>query len=298
MYKKIMVTVTAAAISVFLVFSAFAGEWGQDETGYWYKNDSGSYARDQIISIDGVAYGFDQQAYMVSGWRQYDAKWYYFEPGAGNQVSGWKQVGDTWYYLNPGTGNAMHTSWLTLGSKLYYLNADGSMQVTQPNAYFYVGGFGYETDASGAVKRNTSEQKADGRILIYENDGKIKYKNSTLETGNRAAGTDVYVYLMEGQANEQIKNETREAINEAIQERKDNLYEEYKTQVRTITQTKKRADRRARWEDKVRRGLSDLGVSETEIGEYIQQVEMGWYKDYEHRSDDDDDDYDDYYDDY
>lgn len=296
--KKTMITAIAAAMSLSFAFTAFAGEWGNDESGYWYKNDSGSYARDQILNIDGVNYGFDQNARMTEGWKQFNGKWYYFEPGTGYMATGWKQIGEGWYYLNPTAGGVMQTSWLRLGTKIYYFNEDGSMQ--KGNTRFYVNNFAYETDESGAVKRNTSEDKGDGRIFIYEDDGKMKYKNSTLETSNRAGGTDVYVYLLEGDLNEQIKTEAKEAIADAIEEKQDALYEEYRQKVSSVTKATKRASRRTKWEDKVRRALADLQATEAEIAEYIYEVEMGQYgrDDYEDYYYYDDDSYDDYYDDY
>lgn len=285
MRKRMMVTMMAAAISASFAFAAFAGEWGQDEKGSWYKNDSGSYAREQMVEIDGATYGFNQEAYMVNGWGQFNGVWYYFEPGAGNQVSGWKQLGDNWYYLNPAAGNAMQTSWLRQGTKLYYFNGDGTMQTA--NSRFYVNSFAYETDETGAVKRNTTEDKGDGRIFIFEDDGKMKYKNDTLLLGNKVAGSDVYVYLMEGELNEQTKSDTMQAISDAIVEKEDELYEEYKEKVLSETKSSRRQRKRTEWEEKVRRILSALSASNEEIEDYIYLVEKGQY---------DLDDYDYYYD--
>ncbi|MDD3253288.1 MAG: hypothetical protein PHV18_12100 [Lachnospiraceae bacterium] len=277
MKKKITAVMVTAALTAAFAFTAFAGEWGSDEKGSWYKNDSGSYAREQMMVIDGVTYGFDQSAYMVNGWKQYDSKWYYFEPGAGNQVSGWKQVGDNWYYLNPNIGNVMQTSWQQIGAKLYYFQEDGSM--VKAGTRFYVGGFAYDTDDTGAVKRNVTEEPGNGRILIYESDGRIKYKNDTLLTGNKAAGNDVYVYLTEN--NEAVKTDTATAINDAINDKKDELYEKYKEDVRSAANTKKFTDRQAKWEEKVRRQLTELSASAEDITAYILEVEYGQYGDSE-----------------
>lgn len=292
MSKKLTMAVLTAVLSFTFASAVYAGTWQPDENGYKYQNDSGSYARDQIMNIEGADYGFDQNAYMVTGWKQFEGKWYYFEPETGVMASGWKQIGDKWYYLNP----VMQTSWMRQGVKLYYFNADGSMQPA--NTRFYVNSFAYETDATGAIKRNTSEDKGDGRIFIYDDDGKMKYKNNATQTGNKAGGTDVYVYLMEGELNEQVKTNTQQAIADAIQDKKDELYEEYKAKVSTVTKATKRANRRANWEDKVRRNLSSLSATEAEIAEYIYLVEAGRYGDdeYTNEYDNDDESYDDYYD--
>lgn len=273
MKKRWMTAVLAAAMTAAFAFSAFAGEWLQDERGYQYKNDSGSFARDQILNIDGVNYGFDQDAYMVTGWKMMQSKWYYFEPGAGNMALGWKQLGEDWYYLDSSDNGAMKTSWLRIDGKLYYFQESGAMQ--RANTRFYVDSFAYETDATGAVKRNMSEDKGDGRIFIYEDDGRMKYKNNTLETGNRAAGTDVYVYLLEGQLNEQTKADTKQAISDEIEYRKEQLYEEYKQKVVTETRSKRRAEKQEKWEARVNHELGELDASQSDINEYIYKVKTG-----------------------
>lgn len=273
--KKAYVTMAAAAVlSAVCAFSAFAGEWQPDERGYKYYNDSNSYARDQIMNIGGVNYGFDKEAYMISGWGQFNSQWYYFEPGAGTMVKGWKQLGEDWYYMDPATG-VMQTAWVQIGTNLYYFQGNGAMQ--KANTRFFVNGYGYETDATGAVKRNTSEDKGDGRIFIYEGDGKMKYTNNTLKTGNLAGGTDVYTYLMDDSLNEQVKTDTKQVIDDEIQTRKDELYEEYKERVVKETRAKTRASKLAKWENKVSRALGELGESQENIASYITSVKTGWY---------------------
>lgn len=57
-----------------------AGEWIQDETGWWYKYDDGSYP--------------------VSCWKKIDGEWYSFDGNGYMRNNGWYQEGDAWYYLN------------------------------------------------------------------------------------------------------------------------------------------------------------------------------------------------------
>lgn len=288
--KKAYVTIMMAAVlSAAWVFTVSAGEWQSDERGYKYHNDSNSYARDQIMNIDGSNYGFDKDAYMISGWGQFDSKWYYFEPGSGAMVNGWKQLGEEWYYMDPASG-VMQTAWTQLGNKLYYFHENGAMQ--KANTRFFVNGFGYETDESGAVKRNITEDKGDGRIFIYEGDGKMKYTNNTLKTGNMAGGTDVYTYLMEDSLNEQVKANTKQIINDEIEARKDELYEEYKERVIKESRSKTRAAKLTKWETKVSRELGELGESQEKIATYITSVKTGrydrddeWYEDYYYSDD-------------
>lgn len=57
-----------------------AGEWIQNESGWWYKYSDGSYPASCWKKIGGEWYSFDENGYMRS--------------------SGWYQEGDVWYYLN------------------------------------------------------------------------------------------------------------------------------------------------------------------------------------------------------
>ena len=42
MRKRVLV-LAALALSSMMSISAYAGEWKQDNTGWWYQNDDGSY---------------------------------------------------------------------------------------------------------------------------------------------------------------------------------------------------------------------------------------------------------------
>ncbi|WP_432627727.1 hypothetical protein [Brotaphodocola sp.] len=291
--RKRITGLLTVAMAMTMTFSAYAGEWIMEGDNFQYKNDSGSYARDQYMVIDGATYGFDANAYMIKGWNQKDSKYYYFDPESGVQQTGWKQVDGNWYYLNPNLSNAMQTSWLKLGNSLYYFHPDGHMQ--PGNTTFFADGFGYETKENGEIKRNMSEEKGDGVTMIYEDNGKMKYRNATTITTNAAAGSDVYVYWMEGSQNTQIIDDTKQTLRESVTEKKEDLYQEYLKKVRSVTKSKKRATRRAKWEDKVKRNLQEMKVSDEEIQDYIYDVESGSYngkeRDYE------EDEYDSYYDD-
>jgi len=57
-----------------------AGEhgWKKNDTGWWYENDDGSYAKDEWKQINDKWYRFNEQGYMQTGWVQgQDGKWYY-----------------------------------------------------------------------------------------------------------------------------------------------------------------------------------------------------------------------------
>ena len=52
----IAVLLATAALSM----NAFAGQWRQDNTGWWYQNESGAYLKNEWSWIDGRCYYFNE----------------------------------------------------------------------------------------------------------------------------------------------------------------------------------------------------------------------------------------------
>lgn len=64
--KKSLITLTAVMLlSVSMSMVAYAAEWKQDTTGWWYEQDGGGYATEWQW-IDGKCYYFDATGYMVA----------------------------------------------------------------------------------------------------------------------------------------------------------------------------------------------------------------------------------------
>ena len=91
-----------------------------------------------------------ENAKAVSGWKQVDGKWYFFN-AEGVMQKWWVKDGNTWYFLN-GSGQ-MQTGWLLDGGKWYFLEASGAMKASQ---WFEVAGKWYHVDGSGALSVNTT----------------------------------------------------------------------------------------------------------------------------------------------
>lgn len=72
----------------------------------------------------GAAASGDLTEEPEQGWKLTDEGWYFFENGEAKK--GWLFEGGDWYYLNPETG-LMHTGFITLGGKTYFLKEDGRM---------------------------------------------------------------------------------------------------------------------------------------------------------------------------
>lgn len=65
MRKKWMVGLTAGLLSLGMAMTSLAAEWKQDETGWWYQNDDGSYLKDGWHWVDGRCYYFDGNGYCL-----------------------------------------------------------------------------------------------------------------------------------------------------------------------------------------------------------------------------------------
>lgn len=66
MKKQIWAGIFAGIMIAGMSFTAYAGQWESDSTGYWYREDDGSYLSDVWKMIGGKWYHFNEQGYMES----------------------------------------------------------------------------------------------------------------------------------------------------------------------------------------------------------------------------------------
>lgn len=65
--KKSIITTAALLLSMSMSFTSLAGQWKQDEKGWWYQNDDGSYPKNQWFQdADGKSYYFGDDGYMLT----------------------------------------------------------------------------------------------------------------------------------------------------------------------------------------------------------------------------------------
>ena len=64
--KRVKLVLTALAATIAMNFTAYAGQWQQDSTGWWYQNDDESYPAGQWKEIEGKHYYFGADGYMLS----------------------------------------------------------------------------------------------------------------------------------------------------------------------------------------------------------------------------------------
>lgn len=63
--KKGIAIAFVVAMALTVSMPAYAGEWKQDSSGWWYQNDDGSYLVNQWKEIEGKQYYFDESGYKL-----------------------------------------------------------------------------------------------------------------------------------------------------------------------------------------------------------------------------------------
>ena len=63
-----------------------AGEWKQDESGWWYRNGDGTYTVSNWQQIDGAWYFFNERGYMATGWVDWNGKRNYCDAADGKML--------------------------------------------------------------------------------------------------------------------------------------------------------------------------------------------------------------------
>lgn len=97
----------------------------------WTNAADPSVAYKIVMFQNGIGYGTVAESQTAQGWKQEDEGWYYYEDG--NLKKGWFWDGRDWFYLDPETG-LMHTGFITLNGKTYFLKEDGRM-LTEEHAF-------------------------------------------------------------------------------------------------------------------------------------------------------------------
>lgn len=64
--KKFKWLISVSCASIILSMTSFAAEWKQDNSGWWYQNDDGSYPTNTWKEIDGKQYYFDNNGYILT----------------------------------------------------------------------------------------------------------------------------------------------------------------------------------------------------------------------------------------
>ena len=142
-------------------------EWKQNDTGYWYVREGGSYPKEKFEKINGTWYYFDGSGYMLAErWKKHtDGHWYWFDK-SGAMATGWKNIAESWYYFD--VEGAMKTGWVKYKEHWYYLDAkDGDMKSNQ---------FVKSADGTGWYYLKSDGTMADKPEFTVEPEGLITVK--------------------------------------------------------------------------------------------------------------------------
>lgn len=143
--KKIALLATVTIITLCMNFSAFAGEWKQNSTGWWYQNDDGTNPS--------------------TIWKQINDNWYYFDSN-GYVNTGWIKISNQWYYCEP-TGE-MRTNELSTDVFNFKFNSDGSClnfyENTTPSVQ--AGWYSYGTSSLSTL----TNAIASGDVIYYNSE--------------------------------------------------------------------------------------------------------------------------------
>lgn len=269
--NRICTAAVTAVLAVGMAFSASAGWEGSANNNWKYIFDDGTYAKSQVITLNGKNYGFDQNANMVKGWLQRgDGSWNYFSPETGEQLYGWQQVNGVWYYLNPGKSGNIETGMMTLGSKKYFFDENGAMKTGS----IEYNGYTYFADADGAIRCNMTKTE-NGISIRYDEEGREWYRNAE-NIVNGIGGGDTWLLLLPGTKLDDQRSIIQESNKNVVQQYKIKLYEDYKENVKTADY-KKRSALKTKWEKKAQSELEAMYLSADEIKDFITRVKNGTF---------------------
>lgn len=72
--NKLLVLLMSATIAISSTIASFAGEWKQDNVGWWYQHDDLSYVKNNWQEINGKQYYFNDSGYILTNTTTPDGK--------------------------------------------------------------------------------------------------------------------------------------------------------------------------------------------------------------------------------
>lgn len=195
--------------------------WVKDSTGWWYRNEDGSYPKNQWLCLGNTWYYFDGHGYAVrNNWKSINGHWYYFDADC-NMKTGWICENGDWYYLSESNTpyyavGAMVTGWRKVDGFWYLLRSGwsgkhqtGSAVVGEyndgTNDYYFVSSG--EVAGFPGCSMLTGWRKKDGKYYWYNRD------NNCLPIGAMMRNH----WLKDNGATYYLKDDGSMACNETLQ---------------------------------------------------------------------------------
>ena len=123
MHKFFRALNIAVISSIIMSTPVYAGMENHDGILRYFKDDTGTYAVNEWIDLNGSWYNFDKNSNSSSGWVRINRIWYYLDPSTGIMKTGWLLSEDgNWYYLDDESGAMLSKTRTPDG---YYVEKNG-----------------------------------------------------------------------------------------------------------------------------------------------------------------------------
>ena len=199
--KLVLAGVLTAALAMSSAVPALAAEgWQQNQTGWWYEYNDGSYVTASWKMVNGTWYYFNTDGYMSTGWIQENGKWF-FADSTGAMQSGWVAVDNVYYYLNPvsdGTKGMMKTGDVTIDGKVFHFTESGACTNPEPTPgmkRFTKAGFKVERSSGGGSGTTSvsNEVKEMNEKVVAKVNNTVNAAKESGEIGADKAVNDVVI---------------------------------------------------------------------------------------------------------
>lgn len=163
-------------------------EHGKAATGWftvggkrYLANSKGEVKVNQLYqsATTGKICYLNEQGTRVTGLKQVDGKWYYFDMKTGLAKSGWVKISSKWYYFDTKTYVRKASTWITEGNKKYYVGEDGVMYTGLKK----IGSSWYYFKSDGS--RASSWVKLSGNWYYFRPSTGVMLQNYTGKIGNK-----------------------------------------------------------------------------------------------------------------
>lgn len=134
--KRFTAAAMAAAMSMTMGITCYAGEWKDTDNGKMYLDDNGDHVTGKQ-EIDGETYYFNGRGILKTGWlKTKGGRKYYFDKETGAMRTGWMKATSGKYYF--GKNGLAVTGEKKIDGKWYCFNDEGVMQTGWQNGCFYM----------------------------------------------------------------------------------------------------------------------------------------------------------------
>ena len=77
--RKVQLFLVAALLVAAFSMTAYAAEWKNNDQGWWYEKDDGSYPANKLEKVGEYWYYFNEAGYAQAGFVKLDTGWYYLQ---------------------------------------------------------------------------------------------------------------------------------------------------------------------------------------------------------------------------